>query len=85
VRADAPFTLTAAAIDTSSVTVSAPEIGLTPTQVPNTVSPPMKAGQTPSTAGIAKLRLDLGPVPKGTYQLRVVTGGKVRSVPLIAE
>lgn len=85
VPAGRPFTLSAAAIDSPSVSVSAPEIGLVPTSVPNTEAPPPKPGQSLSSADIDKVRFDLGPVAPGTYRIKVVTGGTVRTVPLIAE
>lgn len=85
VPAGTPFTLTAAAIDSPSARLSAPEIGLVPTSVPNTEAPPPKPGQSLSSADIDKVRLDLGPVAPGTYRITVVTGDTVRSVPLIAE
>jgi len=85
VPAGTPFTLTAAAIDSPSASLSAPEIGLLPTSVPNTEAPPPKPGQSLSSADIGKVRLDLGPVAPGTYRITVVTGNTVRSVPLIAE
>jgi len=85
VPAGTPFTLSATAIDSPSVSVSSPEIGLPPTAVPNTPAPPPKPGQSRSAASLDAVRIDLGPVAPGTYRIKVVTGDTVRSVPLVAE
>jgi hypothetical protein len=85
VRSGVPFTLTASAIDSPSVSVSAPEIGLAPIAVPNTQAPPQKPGQSLTSDDIDKVRLDLGPVAPGNYRITVVTGDTVHSVPLVAE
>ena len=85
VPANTPFTLTAAAIDTPAAVLSAGPLGLPPTALPNTVSPPPKPGQSLSAADIRTVEFELGPIPPGTYPLRIVTGDRVQSLPLIAK
>ncbi|CCG40435.1 cupredoxin domain-containing protein [Magnetospirillum molischianum] len=85
VPAGTPFTLTASAIDSPSVSLSASEIGLSPVSVPNTNAPTLRPGQSLSSADIRKVRIDVGAVPPGTYRILVETDDTIKSVPLISK
>lgn len=85
VPANIPFTLSAAAIDTPAASLSAREIGLAPTSLPNTLSPTLKPGQSLSAADIRTVELEIGPIPPGTYPLRIVIQDQLQSLPLIVK